>query len=120
MAELTVEGDELVLHLTTAEKAESLHGDLRVPLSAVRETEVLDDAHRAADLLGWRVGTRIPRVIEVASVQGVGRKIFAAVHHSTPRGVRVLLKGAAYDEWVVGCNDPEAVVARLSPGKGGA
>ncbi len=117
MAELAVEGDELVLRLTTSEKAESLHGDLRVPLSAVRDIEVLDDAHRAADLLGLRVGTRIPRVIEVASVQGVGRRVFAAVHHSTPRGLRVLLDGAGYDEWVVGCADPEAVAAQLSSGK---
>ena len=42
-----------------------------------------------------------------------GRKIFAAVHHDTPRGVRVLLQGVPYDEWLVGCADPEAVIAGL-------
>ena len=36
MAELQVQGGELVLHLSGAEKAEAVHGDLRVPLSAVR------------------------------------------------------------------------------------
>ncbi len=47
-----------------AEKAEAVHGDLRVPLSAIRGVEVLDDA---------------------------------------------------WDEWIVGCADPEAVAAGLPP-----
>jgi len=33
VAELQVAGGELVLHLSAAEKAEAVHGDLRVPLS---------------------------------------------------------------------------------------
>ena len=47
MAELRLEGGELVLRLSGAEKAEAVHGDLRVPLSALRGVEVLDDAR------GW-------------------------------------------------------------------
>ncbi|MHB1740247.1 MAG: hypothetical protein ACYCXA_12400 [Actinomycetes bacterium] len=114
MAELAIEGEELVLHLSRAEKVEGIHGDLRVPLTAVRSVEVLDDAHKAADIVGVRTGTRIFRVVEVATVRGVGKKIFAAVHHDTPRGIRVGLEGASQDEWVVGCSDPEAVAAVLS------
>jgi|HubBroStandDraft_3_1064219.scaffolds.fasta_scaffold916463_2 hypothetical protein len=117
MAELQVEGDELVLHLSVAEKAEALHGDLRVPLSALRRVEVLDDA------LAWtgvgvglyKAGTRLPGVIAVATVRGHGEKVFVAVHHDTPRGVRVDLEGVSWDEWIVGCADPEAVVATLPP-----
>ena len=45
MAELRLEGGELVLHLSGAEKAEAIRGDLRVPLSAVRGVEVVGDAH---------------------------------------------------------------------------
>jgi len=45
VAELQLEGRELVLHLSGAEKAEAVHGDRRVPLSALRGVEVLDDAH---------------------------------------------------------------------------
>lgn len=113
MAELQVQGGELVLHLSGLEKAEAVHGDLRVPLTAVRGVDVLDDAHGPADA-GFKVGTRIPRVVEVATLRTVHRKIFAAVHHDTPRGVRVRLEGADHDEWIVGCADPEAVVAGLS------
>ncbi len=41
-------------------------------------------------------------------------KIFAAVHHDTPRGVRVRLEGTAWNEWIVGCADPEAVAAAVA------
>ena len=113
MAELVLEGDEVVLRLSEAEKIEAVHGDLRAPLSSVRGVEVLDNAHRPADLVGFRIGTRIPGFIEVATVRGANKKIFAAVHHGTPRGVRVRLEGTSWDEWIVGCADPEAVAAGL-------
>ena len=110
MAELRVEDGELVLHLSLGEKAGGVHGDLRAPLSAVRGVEVVDDAHEPVDH-GIKIGERIPGVVEVGTVlQGGGRKVFAAVHHKTPRGVRVLLEGTTYAEWIVGCEDPEAVV----------
>jgi uncharacterized protein len=112
MAELRVEEGELVLHLSRLEQVESVHGDLRVPLSAVRGVEVLQDAHEPADH-GFKMGTRLPGVAEVATVRSGGRKIFAAVHHDTPRGLRVLLEGSSYDEWIVGCVDPEAVKRQI-------
>ncbi len=114
MAELVVEGGELVLHLSRAEKLEGIHGDLRVSLSAVVGVEVLDDAHRSADIIGFKAGTRIAGVVEVGSVRGVNKKIFASVHHNTPRGVRVTFSGASYDEWVVGCADPETIAATIN------
>src|ERR1700722_16562531 len=114
MAELSIEGGELVLHLSAAEKVEGVHGDLRAPLSAVRDVTVLDDAHEPAGIrAGVKIGTRIPGVIEVGIVQGRPQRLFAAVHHDTPRGLRIRLEGTHYDEWIVGCADPEAVVAQL-------
>jgi hypothetical protein len=114
MAELRVEAGELVLHLTAAEKFEGVHGDLRVPLSAVMEVEVLDNAHEAAGIRkGVKIGTRIPGIIEVGTVQGHSQRLFAAVHHDTPRGLRVGLEGSSFDAWIVGCADPEAVATRL-------
>jgi hypothetical protein len=114
MAELRIDGNELVLHLTTAEKIEGVHGDLRAPLSAVRGIEVLDDAHEPVGVhAGVKIGTRIPGVIEVGIVQGASRRLFAAVHRETPRGLRVRFEGTGYDEWIVGCADPETVAAAL-------
>jgi hypothetical protein len=113
MADLRIDGNELVLHLSGAEKVEGVHGDLRAPLSAVRGVEVLDDAHQLVGVSsGLKIGTRLPGVVEVGTILGP-QKLFAAVHHDTPRGLRVRLSGTAYDEWIVGCPDPEGVAARL-------
>jgi hypothetical protein len=114
MADLSIDGDELVLHLSAVEKLEGLHGDLRVPLSAVSGVEVLDDAHRPAGIrAGLKIGTRIPGVIEVGIIRGRTKRLFAAVHHDTPRGLRVRLDGSSFDEWIVGCGNPEGVAGRL-------
>ncbi len=113
MAELQVEGDELVMRLSGLEKAESLHGDLRAPLSMVKGVEVLDDAVHAVH--GLRApGTRLPGYMAVGTFHSKGSSAFAVVHHDTPRGVRVRLEGTGYDDWIVGCVDPEAVAATIS------
>lgn len=113
MAELRVEGDQLVLHLTRLEKLEAVHADLRAPLSSVRSVEVLEDAHEPADH-GFKVGERLPGVSEVASIEGGGQRLFAVVHHDTPRGLRIVFEGTDYDAWIVGCADPESVKRQIS------
>lgn len=112
MAEIEIEGSELVLRLRTGEKVAAVHGDPRAPLTAVRGIEILEDAHEPADH-GWKIGERLPGVVEVGTILGGGRRIFAAVHHDTPRGVMVTFEGGDYDEWIVGCADPESVAAQL-------
>ncbi len=118
MAELSRDGDELVLTLSALEKAESLHGDIRVPASSVRNVEVVDDVIRQVHGLKFP-GTRWPgkfaigRIIGPLETKTFGRT-FAVVHHDTPRGLRVRLDGAAFDELLIGCEDPEAVKNRIS------
>jgi hypothetical protein len=117
MAALQVEDLELVLCLSGIEKAEAAHGDVRVPLSAVRSVEVLEDALEMTHVgTGFKVGMRVPGKATVAVVRRSGRKLFIAVHHDTPRAVRVVLDGASYDEWIVGASDPEAVIVKLNLG----
>lgn len=114
MAELCVEGDQLVLRLSPAEKLEGLHGDLRAPLSAVGAIEVLEDAHAPAGIrAGINIGTRLPGIVEVGTIRGRRKRIFAAVHHNTPRGLRVTLEGASFDQWIVGCADPEVTRSQI-------
>jgi hypothetical protein len=115
MAELIVDGDELVVRLSTVEKLESVHAEVRVPLVSVKEVEVLDDAIHAVH--GFRVGIGIPGSVAVGTYTSHDDKIFAVVHHGTPRGVRVRLEGAHYDELIVGCDDPEQVAASLGPAR---
>ncbi len=113
MAELRIEGNELVLHLSGVEKAEGIHGDLRVPVSAVKSVELLNNAHEAADFLGFRSGTRVFGIVEVGTIRGAHKKVFAVVHHDTPRGVRITLNDQDQDEWVVGCTNPEDLIAKI-------
>jgi hypothetical protein len=113
VAELVVEGHDLVMRLTGAEKIEGLHADLRVPRSSLVRVEVLDNAHAAAGLrAGIKVGTRLPGVVEVGRVYG-DKKRFVAVHHDTPRGLRLVFGNADFDEWIIGAADPEALARTL-------
>ena len=115
MAELCMQDGALALRLSAAEQIGAAHGDLRVPLSAVRRVEVLADAHGPADH-GIKLGTRIPGVIEVGTVRGGGRNIFAAVLPDTPGASRIVLDGSFYHEWIVGCADPESVARQIMAG----
>jgi hypothetical protein len=111
MADVVVEGDELAVRLRAVEKVEAVHGEVRVPLRSVKAVEVLDDAVGAVH--GFRVGTGIPGSVAIGTFTSRDAKIFAVVHHDTPRGVRVDLEGAQFDQMIVGCDDPEAVAATL-------
>lgn len=111
MAELTVEGAELVLTMTKLEKVESVHGEIRVPVASVTGVEVLDDAIDAVH--GFRVGTRVPGAVAVGTFTARDAKTFAVVHHDTPRGVLVKLTDDRFDQLIVGCDDPESVAALL-------
>jgi hypothetical protein len=116
MADLIVEGGDLVLRLTAFEKAEALHGDVRVPLTSVKSVEVLNDAIGAVH--GFRVGTGIPGVVIVGTVTSADTKMFAVVHHDTRQGVRVTLEDAGFDQLVVGSGNPYEVAGRLTDAVG--
>ena len=115
MADLRIDGDTVRLNLTTTEKLEGVHGDLSAPIAAILDVEVLDDAHKAAGIrAGIKVGTRIPGVLEVGRVAGLQTQRFVAVHHDTPRGIRIRFDGTGgFDEWIVGSSDPEALATEL-------
>lgn len=112
MAEWIRESESLVLKLSTAEKMEGLHGDIRVPVTAVESVAVLEDAMAAVH--GVKVlGSRLPGAFAMGTfISGEG-KIFAMVHHHTKRGVKIRLTGQTYRAVIVGMDDPERVVLML-------
>ncbi|MGO8724379.1 MAG: hypothetical protein ACLQRM_16850, partial [Acidimicrobiales bacterium] len=65
MAEIIVDGDELVVRLRAVERIEAVHGEVKVPLQSVRTVEVLDDAVGAVH--GFRVATGIPGSVAVGT-----------------------------------------------------
>ena len=112
MATLAIDGDDLVLELTTAEKLEGLHSTIRVPLSAVTAVRAVDDPWAA--LRGIRApGTGLPGVIAVGTRRGSSIKDFAAVHGKGP-AVVVELKGAQYGRLVATMDDAAAVAAAIA------
>jgi hypothetical protein len=114
MAELMIDGDDLVLNLSTLEELASVHGDLRAPLAAVTSVEVLEDAHEPADAGFKLIGGRLPGSFEIGTFSADGRRVFAAVHRNTPRGLLITFKDPPYYAWIVGCADPEAVQRQIS------
>ena len=83
MAQLRVDGSELVLELTRLEKFEAVHGSIRLPVSAITEVRAVSDPW--PELRGIRApGTGIPRVLAVGTRRGSFGKDFldeAADYH---------------------------------------
>ena len=116
VAELDVEGDELVVHLRAIEKAEGAHGDIRLPLSAVTAVRSVDDPW--PELRGIRApGTGLPNVIAVGTRRGNFGKDFAAVHGKGP-AVVVELEGAAYSRLVITADDAAARATSIAQAAG--
>jgi len=80
MAELKRDGDELVVELSLAEKAEAAHGDIRVPASSVREMEVVEDAIHAVEAWKKTVGAAWPGRFAIGTFRDADGKVFAVVH----------------------------------------
>jgi len=92
MATLRREGGELVVKLNDLEKLGALHGDVRVPWSAVSEVRVSESPFR--ELRGMRApGTGLPGVIALGTWRGTGGKEFAALYRGGPAVVVSLERG---------------------------
>ncbi len=116
MATLTTTDDHLELRLTPFEKLAALHGDVHVPLSAVREVALEPDALSAPR--GLRApGLAIPGRVKIGTWRGRGHRMLVVVRRDQP-AVRVRLEGAGPDQLVVGSADAAALVERLRAATG--
>jgi hypothetical protein len=120
VAQLVVEGDRLVVHLTWPEKVWGLHGDIEVSLAAVRSVSTPENAW--IQMRGWRMaGIAFPGRIALGTRRHGEGYDFTAVHRQRPT-VQVDLNGpprwqrlvVSVDEGV----DPEAVAGRIADAAG--
>jgi len=111
MARLTTAGEDLVLELTPREKLAGLHGDVRIPRSAVRDVRV--ELEPVTAVRGLRApGLAIPGRTKIGTWRGRGRRAFVVARRGMP-AVRLTLSGTSFDELLVSLPDAEAVAADL-------
>lgn len=120
MADIVREGSEIILRLSTGERVLAVHRDVRVPLSAVKGVDVIDEPIRRIQGLKPRnfklFGSYWPGWLAYGSFfDGAARRLlFAAVNGRKPRGLEITLDGARYTRLIVSLDDPEATRTALT------
>ena len=109
MAQVQVVGDQLHLLLSRAEKLQTLHSDIEVPLANV---VAVDPAHDLwPHLRGIRApGTGIPRVLLLGTMRFKTGRDFCIAYYGKP-GVIIGLRGEKYERLLVATDSFEAAVA---------
>ena len=117
MARLIVDGPDLVVGLSWLEKLGAVHGNVRVPLRAVRSAVAEPnpwDALRGIKL----AGTGIPGVIALGTRRFASGQDFAAVKGGGP-AVRVdLSEESPFARLVVSVRDPDSTVTAIRAATG--
>lgn len=94
MATLAIDGSTLEVRLSALEKVGAISGNVRVPLSSVREVHFTDKPY--SELRGMRVGTGIPFVIVLGRMVYSGGKDFVAIYGTKRTAVIELAAGEPY------------------------
>jgi len=119
VAELIIDAEDLVVHLTLGEKIWGFHGDIRVRLSSI--VSVAPDPKPWLGLRGWRMAG-----VSMTGYAGLGTRRhgdgydFCILHHDRP-AVPVDLASGRFSRLVI-CvpegGDAEAEAARIAAAAG--
>ncbi len=103
VAEIVIDGADVVVKLSALEKLGAIHGDVRVPRSDVSGCRLAENPW--SELRGIRSpGTGWPGVISLCTRRGPGFRDFAAVYRNRP-AVVIELEGAEFNRLVVSVKD---------------
>ena len=120
MAELLVDGDDLVLHLTLRQKIVGFHADIRVPLTAVRSVSAVEKPWLR--LRGRRMAGTALRGVAAMGTWIHGDRLFDfCVVRGQQQAVQVDLNAGRFVRFLVGVpegTDPEAEVQRIAAAAG--
>ncbi|MGY2082214.1 hypothetical protein [Blastococcus sp. SYSU DS0539] len=115
MATLQANATTLSLHLTPGEKIAGLLRNVEVPITAVREVDVIARPLRAPR--GLRApGLALPGLRKIGTWRRPGERTLVCVRRGQP-AVRVRLADQRYDTLLVGADDAAAVAAGLPRGR---
>jgi hypothetical protein len=110
MADISVDGDELVVTLETNEKRWGLLSDLRVPLRSISSVDAVADGRRAVR------GMRAPGLGGTQRLIGTwrakGDKQFVCVRRGQP-AIKVVVDGQRYRTILVGADDAERLAGEI-------
>ena len=110
MAQVHIDGDQLIVEIEGLDKLWALRSRLEIPLVHVRGATA--DPGMAA-LTGWKVGgARVPGVITAGTFHVDGERVFWDVHDAA-RAVVIELTGDPYTRLVIEVDDPAATVAQV-------
>jgi len=120
VAHVAREGSEIVIRLSAGERIMAMHRGVRVPISAVKSVDVVDEPIR-------RIQGLKPRNFKVfggywpgwfaygALFEGAVRQLlFAAVNSRNPRGLEITLDGAKYTRLIVSLDHPDDAKTALT------
>ena len=119
MAEVTLDGSDVVVRLGTFEALVAFRRQLRVPLASLRMVQVAESPMSGL-CLGRLPGLSWPGAFAIGSCRRKGRREFAAVHAKRP-AVVLEVEGARWDRLVVsqrGASDVAAELASVLLGRG--
>ena len=120
MADIARDSDQIVLRLSAGERILAMHSDVRVPLSAVNNVDVVDGPIRRIQGLKPRnskvLGGYWPGRFAYGSFfdGAVRRLLFAAVNGRKPRGLEITLDGAKYTRLIVSLDHPDDTKTALT------
>ena len=113
MASLDVYPDEVRVRLSPFERLMALHGEIDVPRKSIRSVEVVDAP--LSRLQGVRApGTGFPGLIAYGTFRHRHGKDFIAVRRGQ-QAVRLTLGGHEFAALILGVDDPEQLVAQITP-----
>ena len=114
MAELRVDADTVVVHLSGLERLVALRGDVEVGRAKVTAARVATDPW--AELRGMRApGVGIPGVVMFGTRRGRFGRDFVAISHRQPALV-IELRDEPFARLIVSTPNPDSVAAALRPG----
>jgi hypothetical protein len=116
MAQVSIDGDRLVVDIEGFDRLWALKSRLEIPLANV--VDVTADPGATSQVKGFRApGTNIPGVIVAGTFHADGEKVFWDVHDAA-KAVVITLEQQRYARLVIEVDDPSATVALIRRGIG--
>lgn len=111
MATITIDADNLVVHVQGLDKLWALKSQLTIPLAHVRGATA--DPGITREPKGWRgPGAHIPGVIVAGTFHHDGQRVFWDVHDNA-KAIVIELHDDTYQRLVVEVPDPRATIAAI-------